>query len=246
MLKSKKYLIMAGTIVAVLILILLINQNNNNTDAIEADKLNTKEEGNAFVNENIEVDEMATEAVAENDNKVTINEISNDKEATEKDQVVEIDEERKTQINNLITTYYDTSIEMNEDILMSKEAEESKAIESITKKREIIETYQTITTDIKPGLEIDTYVVFTTYDMKLPNIDTLVPGMSLLNITTNEDGQLRINNDPLNEALSDYVEQLTKEKEIQKMIEEVNSKLSNAVAKDNSLEEFIEYLKTDS
>jgi hypothetical protein len=80
--------------------------------------------------------------------------------------------------------------------------------------------------------------------MKLYNIETLVPGMSLLYIISDDKGKLYLYNDTLAENVKQYIEDLKNGEDIKKMIEEVNTQLTDAVAEDASLEEFIKYLKT--
>lgn len=108
---------------------------------------------------------------------------------------------------------------------------------------EIIEKYQDIKTYIKPGLEKNSYVVFTRYNIKLFNIDTLVPGMSSMVINRDETGNLIINKEQDNKKLNDYINKLSKEKDIKKVINDVNAKLTKAVKKDTALQGFMDYLK---
>jgi hypothetical protein len=156
-----------------------------------------------------------------------------------------ITEAVKNDITKLIKKYYDTSELPGKNVFMTDE-QASKELASIKQKREVIEKYKNIVTYIKPGLLPDTYVVFTTYNMKVTNIDTLVPGMSLLYITKNENGDLRVNNDTPDEQLNQLLTQLTKEDDIKSLIDKVNSDLKSAMAKDNSLKDFVKYLKSVS
>ncbi len=123
------------------------------------------------------------------------------------------------------------------------QAAKNKKTEAFEKVSEIIEAYKNIKTYIKPGLGQDSYVVFTTYDIKLYNIDTLVPGMSSLSVLRDENGSLYIDADSNDKKLNSYISKLTKEKDIQKIIQKVNTKLKIAKNKNNSLKEFIDYLK---
>ncbi|GEM_PF-3449101 len=123
------------------------------------------------------------------------------------------------------------------------QAAEDKKEGVSNKLSEIIEEYKNITTYIKPGLDKDSYVVFTTYDIKLYNIDTLIPGMSSLSVRREETGVLCINEDTGNEELKNHIDKLTEDEDIQKLIKKVNSELKAAQNKDNSLKEFIDYIK---
>ena len=155
----------------------------------------------------------------------------------------EFEKDIKNEINKLVTGYYDMSTISDENNLTNKQEDDTEQIaESISKKREGIETYENIKTYLRPGIENDSYVVFSTYNIKFYNIDTLVPGMSVLSILNNE-GKYTISDNPNDDKLSEYINQLSEEVKIKSLIEEVNVKLSKTLEKDETLKSFIEKLK---
>jgi hypothetical protein len=111
------------------------------------------------------------------------------------------------------------------------------------KKNDIVEGYKNIKNYVKPGLDKNSYVVFTTYDIKLYNINTLVPGMSSLSVVRDENGALVINKDISDAKLKKHIQKLSEEKDIKKVISKVNTKLTAAVKKDAALKGFIDYLE---
>lgn len=113
----------------------------------------------------------------------------------------------------------------------------------ITRKKELIQSYENIQNYIKPSLTEDTFIVFTTYDVKFNHIEALVPGMSVLTVVKNETGELFVSISPNNESLNDYIKKVAESEAMKEIIEEVNLKLSEAIEKDTSLRKLVEYLK---
>lgn len=155
-----------------------------------------------------------------------------------------IDEDTLLEIENLMVNYYDTSKKVDEDLIESdSEKENGQTIKEINEKREGIESYKNVRTFVRPGLEDNTYVVYTAYDMKLYNIKTLAPGMSVLYVAKDESGTFAILDMPDNDQLNEYIDQLTKDEEIAELILDVNTRLSDAIENDKSLKTFVESIE---
>ncbi|QHQ61905.1 hypothetical protein Ana3638_14865 [Anaerocolumna sedimenticola] len=238
----KKYLAAVGAAALILVLGLSIKNNGNKT---ETDLV----KNSTMVQENLQ-----TEVEPASDENETISTLSAEEKQTSDDKNVNqeqsiSEDDIKSEINNLINTYYDSLGDEKKDSLDTKDqTADDKSVKKQTsgeKKSEndIIEKYQDIKTYIKPGLDKNSYVVFTTYNIKLYNIDTLVPGMSSMVISRDKEGNLSINPDQNNKKLNDYINKLSKEKDIKKVINDINSKLAKAVKKDTSLQGFMDYLK---
>lgn len=220
--KRNRYLLAAVAIVVIIVILVKLNSNKNDTK-------DTTKSSNSTKIANIE-DEKSTEAV---ENSVTKN---------------EIDEDTKKEINKLLDIYYDTSKETAEEIAKEtvEETVEEKAeekAESVVEKREGIEAHKSRVTQIKAGIEKDTYIVFSKYDMKFYNIDTLAPGMSILYVVKGQDGTFSIISEPYSEDINAYIEGILKEEEIQNTINEVNQGLVEAMNKDEELKDFVEKLE---
>lgn len=154
-----------------------------------------------------------------------------------------ISEDTKKQIDVIVASYYDTTKTVDTSILAgSNEKENNKIIESIMLKREGVEEYKDIVTYVRLGLDADSFVVFSTYNIKFNNIDTLAPGMSVLYVINNN-GNYAIKDEPDNDELNQYINQLSSEEEIKNIIAEVNTKLTSAIEKDETLKTFITQLK---
>jgi len=235
MIRLKKNLAVVGLAFIILVLFIFINNSLRN-DKTTIDSYNND------VVENIETGDDFDTDIKEYNSKTIENENSFEKDVVIIQNQDEINKDVETEIDKLIRMYYDDEID-KDILLLDKESKADQTVESITKKRELIEEYNNVNTYVKPGLEKDTYIVFSSYDIKLNNINTLVPGMSVLSIIKDETGVLLINHDSNDDNLNDYIKQLTNEDDIKNVINEVNIKLADAIKKDNSLKEFIDYIK---
>ena len=258
----KKYLVAAGTVSLILILAVIIN-NNRNKEGTVIDQYSTSE-----VKENIQAGneisaDKETNSILEAEENTSESDIA-EENTSESDTVDEkstelSEDEIKSEINKVVNSYYGISVKEDKDGGADKEQTAENQTENnqtennqiadkqtanaTVKKNAVIEKYKNVKIYIKPGLKEDTYVVFSTYSIKLYNIDTLVPGMSSMYVIRDENGNFLIDSDSNNKELNDYISSLAKENNIKKIIKEVNSKLKEAVNKDTSLKEFIDYLK---
>lgn len=237
---KKKYFLGLGVILLLIVSSIFYSKNQfgkdivgqgtneeSNIDMIQQEETLSKAEGNAEAAQNIEAADVKAAALQSSSEPNTT-----------------INQEIKDEIAVLVNKYYDISKDYDTDILTSNTKEEKeKRTELLTKKKEIIEKYENIQNYIKPGLSENTYIVYTTYDMKIFNIDTLVPGMSVLVISKDDMGKLRIKNTQNEDDLNAYISQLSSEDEIKAIIEKINKDLSDTIKKDASLEKFIKYLK---
>jgi len=239
MMRMKKYLL-GSSIMAFLLVVALYYINSQ------------------YKNEIIKNDEEAqskTTVMQENekDNSLEVNIVTEDINSSETDKLnetstingpqVEINNDIEAKVEELISKYYDVTSELDTNILTSvSQGEVVRKVEIYNKKEEIIESYENITNYIKPGLTDDTYIVFTTYDIKLKNIETKVPGMSVLTAVKSEVGKLLINVAPNDVDMNDYIKKLAEDKDIKDVIDDVNIRLADAIKKDTSLKELVEYL----
>ena len=154
----------------------------------------------------------------------------------------EITEEDVIEIENLVQQYY-TIEEFNEELVVSQSINDTEGIkEEILEKRDGIKAYKKIQVNIRKGLKEDTYIVFTTYKTKFYHIETLAPGMSVLYIVKDQDGNLLILDTPEDEALEEHINALLQEEEIAALVDQVNNSFEEAVQKDKDLKTLVEKL----
>lgn len=240
MTRIRKYLLGTGIIALLLITIIYykssqvnIDVEDENENQISIISIQSNEKNDTIQ----DVDDTVEQTTADTDNN---NE--NIASGLYKNKIYQDD---KSKINELITRYYDITNKFDTKILLSNKQEEiDQRKELFSRKKEIIQNYESIQNYIKQGLTENTYIVYTTYDIKLKNIDTLVPGMSVLTVVKDEtSGELFVNVSPNNKDLNDYIKQVAESDDMKEIIEEVNRELTKAIKNDASLKEFVEYLK---
>ena len=231
MTKNKKYILGLGLLVILAIGLYSINHNGNKKDSTETE---------------ISSDAASTESAASSESQVfsaASQEADVNAEAKVEGAEVVEDPEVEADIDALVNKYFDLTGDYNIDILTSRTKEDKvKGQEVFDRKKEIIEKYTNIEEIIKPGQTEGTYIVFTTYDIKLKKVETLVPGMSVLIISKDDSGELFINNTPNDDSVTEYINQIASEDEMKTIIEEVNKNLAAAIKKDSSLKQLVEYL----
>lgn len=219
-LNKKKVLTGSGIfILAILILLITINKTTN--------------QQNSSINQ-------TEKTTIDNSKKTTSNGVI---DTTNDNNENVIDENTKSEIDRLISKYYDISNTDSQQETKIEKDKELKQKRSHIEVRNGIEKYENIKTYVRLGLKENTYIVFTTYDMKFINIDTLAPGMSVLSITKDENGDFFIQDKEADEKINAYINELIKEDEINNLIQNVNNRLKKIVKKDESLKEFIEKLE---
>ena len=258
--KYKKQLFLTGSLIVILTLGVIIFNNSNNTQAkIESrnteDKINKK--NMKLINNDAEI-QSSSDSVevnsAELDNNPNGNsEVYDTFEEREllgqadinQEEPKEISDDIKAEIDQLIKNYYNSTSKLEKNILQVIEDEDlNKIADEILMKRKGMESYKDINTYVRRGISKDTYVVFTSYNIKFENIETLAPGMSVLYIVTSEDdGKLKIYNIDDDEDLNNHIEELSKDEEIVKVIKMVNTELKSAIEKDETLKTLVENLK---
>ena len=109
-----------------------------------------------------------------------------------------------------------------------------------------IESYNDITVYTKPGLTDDSYVVYASYKLKFTDIKTEAPGLSQLYVMKNEDGSYIIHNDSSDEKINAYLQKVTQDEDVQKLVSQVEDDLNSAIESDEDLKAFEEQLGQDS
>lgn len=115
----------------------------------------------------------------------------------------------------------------------------SSLISSSDSSSEGMESYNDIASYVKKGLEDKTYVVFSTYNVKFKDVNTLAPGMTVLYMKEDKTGKYSIINAAQNKEMNDYIKKLLQDPKIVKLKDKVNKNLENALKKDKALELFI-------
>lgn len=110
---------------------------------------------------------------------------------------------------------------------------------------DFVESYDNIQVYTKEGRWKDSYIAFVTYDMKIKDMYTEVPGMSTLYVEeTDEPGTFQIEADAKDPELLGYISIVSTHRDVQKLIKEVNDNYAEAVRSDKLLAEALTDLQS--
>lgn len=156
------------------------------------------------------------------------------------------------EVNALIERYQEGLTSGNLSILKevynTSEAIHNEAITSIS---EIIESYSDTVCYTKPGLDAGSYFVFVYDRMKIHNISTPAPNLSMVYVKTNAEGQLYIYRGIKNastgtyeydETTYQYIQLLSEDEEIKNLMATVYQEREAACSRDEQLRDFIDGL----
>jgi hypothetical protein len=149
-----------------------------------------------------------------------------------------------SQIDQLVKKYFNVAKDYVKDVLGNDTpAEKERLAKEITKKREGIKAYKNIKTYVRKGMQKNTYVVFSTYQMKFSNIKTMAPGMCVLYVVTDDHGKLSIQYTSADGKITAYINQLETDDDIAAVIKKVNTGFQKAMGRDETLKAFVDNLK---
>ena len=153
-----------------------------------------------------------------------------------------------SEVTDLINRYYDA--------LGSKDVDQLKAIEvnfneedgeKIINSADYIEEYKVKDVYTKNGLSEESYVVYSSFEYKCKDIDTLVPALSQLYVITDEDGELKIDASANTDStISNYVKQLQNDDDVQALTKKIRDAYEQAQQDDPDLAAFLSQLGTDT
>ncbi len=104
----------------------------------------------------------------------------------------------------------------------------------------VIESYNNISTYSKEGLADNSYVVFVYFEGKVVNIDTLVPSLSMLYLTTDSSGNLVVSDRNSSQEVADYIESVRSDADVQALVADVDAQCERAKESDPALKEFMD------
>jgi len=145
-----------------------------------------------------------------------------------------------TAILTLMKSYYEAAAA--KDTAALKEIYDPSAWNEVVEnaiKSNVIESYQDVSTYSKKGPVDGSYVVYNYYKAKVANIDTLAPSLTGMYVITDASGKLVISKKDATQEISDYIDTVTADADVQALMADVNSQLQEAVDSDPKLEEFL-------
>lgn len=102
-----------------------------------------------------------------------------------------------------------------------------------------IQEYTNVVCYTKNGLDENSYVVYVSYDLKIKNIKTKVPGtITLYVLRDKETGNVFIHNGMADTEIQDYIDKLEEDEDVKSLFNDINTELQSAIKSDDELKEF--------
>lgn len=154
------------------------------------------------------------------------------------------------EVNELIMKYREAFKNSNTDLLKEVyNSDQEINADILTATSQIILEYQNTQCYTKLGLNSGEYVVYVYDDLKLADIETLAPNLSVFYVKPANDGKLYIYRGDYNastgkfaydDATQAYIQKLYQDQDVMDLISTVNTKMDSACANDSDLMEFMQ------
>ncbi|MBC8561815.1 MULTISPECIES: hypothetical protein [Jutongia] len=108
---------------------------------------------------------------------------------------------------------------------------------------EYVEEYRNINCKILDGATKGSYRVYVYYDVKIFDIDTLIPSLNALYIKQDEQGNFKIYLDTLKSGEQKYIDKLDSSKQVQELVHSVQKQLETVISQDSEVRGFYEMLE---
>ena len=165
-----------------------------------------------------------------------------------------LEENKYPEVDELIANYRKAFKEGNTDLLKKVyNSDQDINADVLTATSQIIEDYKNTQYYTKRGLNSGEYVVFVYDELKLADIKTLAPNLSVFYVKTADDGSLYIYRGDYNastgsyqydEKTQNYINKLYQDQDVMDLISTVNKKMDSACANDSSLMEFMQKVRS--
>lgn len=154
--------------------------------------------------------------------------------------VYALESEGYPKITNLMKTYYKAKLECDNKTLKTlvSDPDNIPAKKKLKEEAQFFQEYRNLKCYVKKGFQEGTYIVFTYYEIKITNIDTLVPAFTENYIITQKDGSLKLVYGKLDKQTSDYYYARKQDADVLKLTNSIDKKLKKALKKDKTLKTF--------
>lgn len=183
--------------------------------------------------ENIENEEALTTSTAETEADAA--------EAPVEEVVIpnDLQQDAYPEINTLMENYYTCmaagDVEGVKALVDVLTEEEQKYIEAL---KTLIEGYQNIRCYTKRGIEENAYLVFVRYDLKFIAVDSVAPGVQGYYVKQDANGSYYIFLDTPDETLTNFVNEIVQDADVQQLYADVWAEFEAAKAADEKLAEY--------
>lgn len=153
-----------------------------------------------------------------------------------------LEENAYPEVNTLIESFYDAWGQKNVDAMRELTDNFSSTDEAKVVNATYIESYDNIQVYTKKGLDDNSYVVFTSYELKFQGIDTPAPGLSELYVMKDESGNWLIHNNESDQEIQECIEKTRQEDDVQELISQIEESYNQTVESNEELKSYLEQL----
>lgn len=151
--------------------------------------------------------------------------------------------EIKDGITNVVKEYMDAKQKVDMDaiakcVIGSDYIDEKQLVTDA----QFVEEYRNIKCTIKDSPDISIYRVYVYQELKVYNIDTLIPAMNALYVTATADGSFKVYFGDLESETKKAIDKIDNSSEIQKLKESVNKQLEDLASSNEDVRSFQEML----
>lgn len=158
----------------------------------------------------------------------------------------ELELNKYADINNVVNEFYEAKLTcLEEDFIPIVTNANQIDMERLQRKIEYVNSYQNINCYTKKGINEIDYVVYVSYDLELATIDTYAPSIDELRITY-VDGSPKIYLGKISEETSEYLKKLRTSEDVEILVSDVVTRLDEACARDENLNEFYQNIQKSS
>lgn len=158
----------------------------------------------------------------------------------------ELELNKYADINKIVTDFYEAKLTcLEEDFVPIVTNANQIDMERLQRKIEYVNSYQNINCYTKKGINEIDYVVYVSYDLELATIDTYAPSIDELRISY-VDGIPKIYLGNISEETSQYLQKLRSSEDVEVLVSDVVTRLDEACASDENLNEFYQNIKKSS
>lgn len=106
-----------------------------------------------------------------------------------------------------------------------------------------VEGYENIQCKVMNGISTGTYRVYVYYDVKIYDIDTLIPSLNALYVKQNKEGEFQVYLGKLDSMEQKYIDRLDESEKVQALVKSVQNQLEDVVSADREVRDFYEMLE---
>ncbi len=155
--------------------------------------------------------------------------------------------EIQSTISLLVTNYYDAKQRVDMDEIAECVNDPAKVDNKrLVAEAEYVEAYKNIDCTIKEGPKDGTYIVYVYYEIKIYDIDELVPALNSIYVVADKDKNFKIYFGTVDSEVQQAIDKLNESPEIEKLTDSVQKSFESIVSSNEEVRDFYEMLESNT